>query len=64
MNRLVDLISDILQKRLDEINDLIVNELLDELIEIVLDTWQREPEVCFEELREKVIEKLNQRKDV
>lgn len=64
MNRLIDLISDILQKRLDEINKLIVNELLDELIEIVLDTWQREPEVCFEELREKVIEKLNQRKDV
>lgn len=64
MNRLVDLISDILQQRLGEINKLIVNELLDELIEIVLDTWQREPEVCFEELRQKVIEKLNQRKDV
>ena len=62
MNRLMDLISDILQKRIDEINKLIVDELLDELIEIVLDTWHREPEVCFEELREKVIEKLNQRK--
>jgi hypothetical protein len=63
MNRLMDLVSDILQKRIDEINNLIVDELLDELIEIVLYTWQREPEVCFEELREKVIEKLNQRKE-
>lgn len=59
MERLMDLVSQILRSRLEEINKLIVNELLDELIEIVLETWQQNPEMCFEELRAIVIGKLH-----
>jgi len=59
MERLMDLVSQILRSRIEEINKMIVNELLDELIEIVLDTWQRNPEMCFEELRATVIGKLH-----
>lgn len=61
MDRLEELIAKILGEKLEAITTVVIDELLDELINLVLDTWSKNPEMDYEVLHSQIIEQLKNR---
>lgn len=62
MDRLEELISEILVSRKDEVTALVKELILEELIAVVLEVWNKNPEMEFEVLRDLVIERMEGKK--
>lgn len=63
MNRLTELVEDIIDARLGEIHCVIVEEILDEIIEYVLSACHKYPQIDFEDLRSIVMHRLYKRRE-
>ena len=60
MEEFEDFVRNIFLKHLKELNDALIECLLDDLIEGILDEWQKNPEVNFEFFKANIIRKLRE----
>lgn len=58
MEEFEDVVRNIFLKHLKELNDALIENLLDDLIEGILDEWQKDPEISFEFFKANIIQRL------